>query len=1229
MTKLRDIFDLPERVNDGDFVLKLTDGLDAPAETVRNYVVTPSLAECFDEALGLIKGAMESTQSAGAYLHGSFGAGKSHFMAILTLLLRGDTNARGKPELAKVVAKHDGWTKGKKFLVVPYHMIGYDSMEAAIFSGYAELTKKLHPDAPRPGFYQSEGIVRDACALREKIGDDAFFKTLNADGGTSGGGGWGKLAQTWDAARFDAALQTEATTPEHFQFVGALTRAFFANASETRAADTELYTSLDDGLAAMSCHARDLGYDGIILFLDEFILWLATRIGDVQWIAREGQKVSKLVESGNADRPIPIVSFMARQRDLRGLVGDHALGAQQQSFLDVLQHWEARFACVNLEDRNLPEIAKKRLLKSKPGQEAELQRAIDKLIDGNKAVVETLKTSAGDEQMLRDLYPFTPALVQTLIATSHLLQRERTALKLMLQMLVERANTMELGEVIPVGDLFNVISKGDEPFSAGIKKLFDQAKNFWSQKLLPMLERQHGVTLEEIKENRADAAKTTAFRNDERLIKTLMLTPLAQDVDALKNLTPTKLAALNHGTIRSPIPGAEGSTVLNKLKKWAGQVGAIKIGDDNAANPVITITIGQVDTDIIVTDAGAFDNIGNRQELVRAMICDNLGLIAGDLADEPRMVIYWRGSRREIELHFGNVRTHSFETIKGREDRWRILVDFPFDPESGHGPQDDVAHLNEFTDADNIGHSIAWLPSFLAPNTLDQVGKLVIINNLLAGENLDRYARTLSSEDREQARGLLQNQRDQLKQAVRNYLETAYGLNSVEKAALDPTQSMTDGQHFYSTHPSLELRPPVAGTFREAFEKLAEQALNFEFPAHPHFDIEPKTSAVKKLADELIQAAQQPQYTLELEPTLRADAERIAKRLELANVGETKLQLRDDTWKQHFTREIARNNVRELKVGDLRRWLDEPERRGLREDLQDLIILTWLAVTNQSLSRMGKPFQGAIGNLPDDCGVLKQPLPSEEDWNKATERAGELLDGKLGSLFRAQLPSAPGMTKLAKNIKDTVNEKLPDLLAYKSAIAILRERVNPEDGDPLREKLANRLCDWFTALSAERADLSLVNRFAQFTLDAAESSEARIVLADVANLMSIRIHEQSIKSLRSMQERKDGFAVRASDILDTLAQAVLQYEYVTHIDEALRRFDEDAGQLMQELARQSVTPTPDPKPTTRPGERIRSTIDKSGLDPAAARRELAAALAAVEAMGEGSVDVRIVIRERE
>jgi hypothetical protein len=62
-----------------------------------------------------------------------------------------------------------------------------------------------------------------------------------------------------------------------------------------------------------------------------------------------------------------------------------------------------------------------------------------------KDVLDTLLTTTADREMFRKVYPFSPALVQTLIAVSAALQRERTALKLMLQLLVDRRADLELG----------------------------------------------------------------------------------------------------------------------------------------------------------------------------------------------------------------------------------------------------------------------------------------------------------------------------------------------------------------------------------------------------------------------------------------------------------------------------------------------------------------------------------------------------------------------------------------------------------------------------------------------------------------------------------------------------------------------------------------------------------------------------------------------------------------
>ena len=326
MTLLRDLIPIPERVHQSDFVLRLTQGLADAERTLQEYVVTDQLVTCFDEALGIIQKAVDTGVSKAVYLNGSFGSGKSHFMAVLSLLLAGNPRARSIGELAPVVARHNGWTEGRRFLLVPYHMIGATDLESAILGGYAEHVRRVHPEAPVPGFYVAEHLFQDATAMRERMGDAAFFDALNGSAG-GGGSGWGSLAGGWNAESWESARLEPPAGDERIRLVGDLIKAFFSSYRTAAGVQGESFLSLDQGLSVLSKHARDLGYDAVILFLDELILWLASRAADTAFVSSEGAKLSKLVEAQHSDRPIPLVSFVARQRDLRELVGENLAGA--------------------------------------------------------------------------------------------------------------------------------------------------------------------------------------------------------------------------------------------------------------------------------------------------------------------------------------------------------------------------------------------------------------------------------------------------------------------------------------------------------------------------------------------------------------------------------------------------------------------------------------------------------------------------------------------------------------------------------------------------------------------------------------------------------------------------------------------------------------------------------------------------------------------------------------
>ena len=60
MNTIGDIFTIPDAVHQGDFVLRLTEGLQANKrrQTLQQYVVTPQLVQSFKQALSLIGSAV-------------------------------------------------------------------------------------------------------------------------------------------------------------------------------------------------------------------------------------------------------------------------------------------------------------------------------------------------------------------------------------------------------------------------------------------------------------------------------------------------------------------------------------------------------------------------------------------------------------------------------------------------------------------------------------------------------------------------------------------------------------------------------------------------------------------------------------------------------------------------------------------------------------------------------------------------------------------------------------------------------------------------------------------------------------------------------------------------------------------------------------------------------------------------------------------------------------------
>ncbi|MGH3708611.1 MAG: PglY protein [Pseudonocardiaceae bacterium] len=934
---LRELITIPERIHQGDFVLRLTEGVRDIQATLDSYVITPQLRVAFGEALGLIGSALSEGRSKASYLHGSFGSGKSHFMAVLHALLNGDIAARSRPELANAIACY-GWLDSSHFMLVPYHLIGAESLEAAILGGYVDHVRRAHPGSPLPAVYRAQGLLDDARAIRDGMGTAEFLAKLPA----SADDGWGDVNASWTQAELDAAFAAPPDSELAQRLISDVVPVFLPSYVDSVAGAANAFVPLDAGLAAISAHAKGLGHDGVILFLDELVLWLAGKIADPAFVARETEKVAKLVESSDAYRAVPIVSFIARQRDLRELIGVERTGAESLSFQDQLSYWDGRFATVTLEDRNLELIAEKRILRPRDAVAAQLIADAFRRTGNLPGATRDVLLTDGDGEAFRRTYPFNPAFMQTLVHVSSALQRERTALKLMQQILVERRDDLRLGQIVPLGDLFDAIADGnDQPFTEKLKHEFEQARTLYQRTLRPLLLGQRGLTEEQaagLEDNAAAPGLLAAFRADDRLVKTLLLAALAPDVPALRGMTARRLSALNHGTVTSLIPGQEVPEVVRRLRSWASQVAELKVGLED--DPSVRLQLVGVDLGQILDRVSHVDNPANRRRLFRELLLSELG-IRDDGALELEHPVVWRGSRRIVEIVYGNVRDRADlrdEIFSPSQDgRWRLVIDYPFDATT-HSAADDRARMVELRDA-RSRRCVAWLPAFVTGTVLAKVATLIRIDYLLGGTRLDETATHLGPDDRQRARDLLRNQGDALRTELRLVLREAYGL-----ARPDENHVLDWTDHLVSLDPGLRPRLDVGRSFPDALAHLVDQCFTASYPQHPDLDPQRKsaivaTAELRTVLDVVRRAADAEGGRVETEKSERLALQKLAHPLRLGEEHGGPFVL-SRHWESELERRAAQSGLvgADIPVRQVRDWLGD---LGLDTRVANLVIATY------------------------------------------------------------------------------------------------------------------------------------------------------------------------------------------------------------------------------------------------------------------------------------------------
>ena len=410
--------------------------------------------------------------------------------------------------------------------------------------------------------------------------------------------------------------------------------------------------------------------------------------------------------------------------------------------------------------------------------------------------------------------------------------------------------------------------------------------------------------------------------------------------------------------------------------------------------------------------------------------------------------VIWRGSRRSVDLVFGNVRDAGWLTedhFRARPGTWRIVIDHPFD-EAGHSAADDLGRLDRMVEGGFKSRTIVWLPRFLSEERMRDVRRLVILDWLLTGtgERWKTHADHLSEVDRAQARAILETQRTALREGLRRAVQECYGA-----AAPTPGTLAEDAAHdrvLVSLDPGSRPAAPVGADLGAAFGNLVDQAFSATYPGHPRFepaDIEVTVRDLAAVYAHVERAVADQDGRVRLEGDIAA-VRRVANALQVGTAGETHFLFGDDRfgpWGAEFERAAARAGLQPqdtVTVGQIRGWIDaiRPE-LGLRDEVADLVILAWAALRQRAWYQHGSSIPAPRpGGARPDMELRPEPLPAPGDWQAATSRAESLFGIRVNPYL-----TAAGLTELTGSIRSHVD-------ALADAAAALVPRI--EDRLPAR-----------------------------------------------------------------------------------------------------------------------------------------------------------------------------------
>ena len=945
---IRDAYDLPRRedIQAMAFVVKLRElapGSAELAQLVSDYVVTPAVAQDLPIVFEKMRQVFDRGEEYGRFVHGSFGSGKSHFMTMLSLLLESVPAAWQKdhPTFAILEQKQRSWVEGAHLLVVRIHMLSIKGkgtgFDRAVYDGFNEALRRRGKTPFE--FLNVDGVLDEARREARQYGD-VFWKNLaNA----------GVVASKDD---FEAMAGASLKQRE------ALARAYLSYKGRD-AASAGIDPRWSEGLRRMADHAKAEGFGGVVLLVDEFLLWLGEKSGTE--FVEAINDLNVIVDHSTGQRAVPMFIFVARQKDIREFFPDLV---DESKIHEQLDHHAQRFEMTKLQDVELRHIVKERVLR--PKARGAIEVAIARLgQDHEKILPGLLNNPEVDLAYLKDVYPFHPALIETLIDITALMQRERSALRLLYELLVIHYPHLPLGQFLPVGSAFDAIFPPGGVEASKKVEVFQDIYRQYYERLVPAM-KQMLAGGGEFDDKRRQAL--------DQLVKTVLLAEVSPRLKG-KGLTIERLVQLNSVDV-------EGETYRGRVRVSAADLVALSnlVPDLQVSSTdktaIVRYVLGGVSLGEVLGRARSkVENVSHRFKVFYGALKVALG-VAGKRGFEERdenvgeYEIKWRNTKRKGVLRLGNVRELPYDAFEAPEGGFTMLVDYPWD-EPGHSVEEDRQKAMSVRKTRGNRYTVCWLPRHMTPTELMVLTDLAAVRFLQSKEGQQDLLDTLAPADRGRIVEQAHAREKLLSEQVNDLLRSVY---------------VTHGE-FFTLISDVDTKRPH-DDLAANLNHIAQLLMDRRYPQHPQFLAEPRKAELSKLLEWMVAAGDTTTSVGYDEETARA-LKTLGQPLELVNLGQTKASLRLDS---RYIKDVLQRTDKDIvnwsEVADALR-----ETYGFQPQLLDLFLAFLCQRDHRALNQVSAdPIEVVIGmSASVPVRLERGKLVGGAEWSRLRELAVQLL----------------------------------------------------------------------------------------------------------------------------------------------------------------------------------------------------------------------------------------------